>query len=125
MTTSKIVRGICLVVGVFLVVFGLWAFFAPRSFFDGIAGYPPYNEHFVHDIGSFQLGIGGALLAALVWTDALFVALFGAAIGNVFHEISHVIDRDLGGKSTDPIAIGLVAAATVVAALLRKKEMRT
>jgi drug/metabolite transporter (DMT)-like permease len=124
MTGSTFVRGVCLVAGLFLLVFGIWALAAPKSFFDQIAQYPPYNRHLFHDIGSFQMGIGAALLGALVWTDGVFIALFGAAVGSVAHEYSHIVDRDLGGKSTDPIFIGIVAVLLVAAAIARKKEVR-
>jgi hypothetical protein len=37
--------------GLLLVATGLWAFAAPRSFFEVVATYPPFNEHLLHDIG--------------------------------------------------------------------------
>lgn len=62
----------------------------------------PYNVHFLHDIGAFLLGIGAALLAALVWRDATFVILLGGSAAAVIHWLSHVIDRDHGESSSDP-----------------------
>ena len=96
---------------------GLWAFFGPRSFFDQLATFEPYNRHFIHDVGSFSIGVGAVLVIALVtnW-DALRVALAGAGVGAVFHVISHAIDSDLGGKSTDVPGLLLVAIALVAAA---------
>lgn len=29
---------------------GVWAFAAPRSFYEVIATFPPYNVHFLHDV---------------------------------------------------------------------------
>lgn len=65
-----------------------------------------FNEHFLHDIGAFQIGIGATLFAGLMWTDALFVALLGASVGAVLHEVAHIIDRDLGGKRQRPVVPG-------------------
>jgi len=99
---------------------GLWAFFDPQSFYDELAPFEPYNEHLIHDIGAFQIGIGAALAAAL-WkrTDALFAALVGGAVGGVFHTAAHFIDHDLGGKDTDVFVFGLVTVLLGAGAVLR------
>ena len=107
--------------GVFFVGIGLWAFADPSSFFDRLAVFPPYNEHFLHDAGAFQIGLGATLLLATVWKDALGVALGGTAIGGAFHTLAHVIDDDLGGKDSDPWLLGLLALALAVAALARRR----
>ena len=57
------------VVGATFVGLGLWAFAAPQSFFNTTATFEPYNEHFLHDIGSFMLGLGATLLLATRMTD--------------------------------------------------------
>ena len=54
----KFARYVAVAAGLFLVVFGAWAFFGPKSFFDQIATFQPYNEHLIHDIGAFQIGLG-------------------------------------------------------------------
>ncbi len=118
-------KPIAIVGAVFFVGFGLWAMVAPQSFFDQLATYPPYNEHFLHDIGAFQLGIGATLIAALVLADGLAIALAGAAVGSVAHAIAHVMDRDQGGKASDPWLLGGLALVIVVAAVFRNKELRS
>lgn len=125
MTQSNFVRGVCFVAAVFLVAFGAWALFAAKSFYDSVAAFPPFNEHLIHDIGAFQIGIGAALFAAFVWSDGLLVALVGAALGSVAHEYAHIVDRDLGGKSTDPIFLGILALLLVAATIARKNEVAT
>lgn len=101
--------------GVFFTVFGLWAFAAPQSFFDAIATYEPYNRHFSHDLGAFQLGLGAVLLLA-AWRPGhgLATTLAGAGFGSAFHAVAHVLDRDLGGRPAIDIP-GLVAIAVVLA----------
>jgi hypothetical protein len=104
---QRTVTVVTLVVGLSFLVLGAWAFFAPRSFYDNVAAYEPYNRHLLHDIGAFQAGIGAALLAALLWSDGLFVALVGGTVGAVVHDVSHIIDHGLGGRSSDPWWLGL------------------
>ena len=64
---SLAVRVIAVLAGVFLVGFGIWAFLSPSTFYSSIALFPPYNQHFLHDVGAFQVGLGIAFaLAATV-----------------------------------------------------------
>jgi len=112
--------------GLVMLVFGLWAFLAPQSFYTNVAGFGTYNVHLLHDIGAFQTGFGVALLAALVWNDALLVVLSGGAVGTVLHAIAHWIDRNLGAANTkkEPIELTLLAVI-VVAGLLIALRNRT
>ena len=101
----------------FFLVFGLWSFLDPRSFFDQIAQFEPYNAHFLHDIGAFQVGIGATLAMAL-WrrTDAIFAALAGAGVGAGFHVATHIRDQDLGGSVSDTVGLAVVAVLLLVGA---------
>jgi uncharacterized membrane protein len=110
---------IALAGGILVLVLGIWAFTSPRSFYKSVATWPPFNRHFIHDLGALQIGIGATLLLAALRSDALFVALTGAAIGAGFHFVSHVMDRDLGGKSSDPIVFGLIAVVLAYGAYSR------
>lgn len=109
--------------GVGFASFGVWAFVWPRSFFERIATFEPYNVHLLHDLGAFQIAIAVALLAALVWRDALLVVLLAAAVGTAVHLLSHAIDRDLGGRSTDLWALGGLAVLLGAAAVLRGRAL--
>jgi hypothetical protein len=99
---------------------GVWAFIDPQGFYDELAPFEPYNEHFIHDIGAFQIGIGVSLAAAL-WkrSDALFAAFAGAGIGAAFHTAAHFIDHDLGGKDTDVYFFGVMTVALLGGAWVR------
>ena len=120
MNRERSVVVIAAVVAVFFAGPGAWAFIDPRGFYDALATFEPYNEHFIHDIGAFQLGISAALAAA-VWrrSDALFAALSGAAVGGAFHTTAHFLDHDLGGKDTDVFVFGVVTVLCAGAALTR------
>ena len=96
--------------GVFTVVLGVWAMVGPHSFFDNIGHFEPYNRHFVHDVGAFQIGLGAAALFALAWRgDALLAVLGGVAAGATAHEIAHIADSGIGGRDSDPYTLGLNA----------------
>jgi hypothetical protein len=121
----------CAVAGAgFNLVVGLWALIAPQSFYDSIAVFPPFSQHFLHDIGVFQFGIGLVVLLALRWSDALTVTLVAGAVSSVLHLVSHVMDRNIGGRGliagtvhpSDYIVLGVVALALALAAVLRIEQ---
>lgn len=118
------VRAVVALIGLINAAAGAWAFFAPRSFYDSIATFPPYNLHLLHDVGAFQLGLGAAVLGALVWRDAVFVALFGGTVGTGFHFVSHLLDRDLGGRAIDAWGLGGLSLLLVAGLVLRFPERR-
>jgi hypothetical protein len=117
---SPVVRAVLLVAGLFYGVFGVWAFFAPESFaaFEAF----PFNLHLLHDIGAFQIGIGATLLLALLWSDAVMMALGGSVVGTTIHVVSHVIDSRLGGHGTDAPALALLVAIGLAAMIARAKQ---
>jgi hypothetical protein len=120
MKPRQAARVLAAIFGLWLAALGLWAVFAPMSFFAHIATYPPYNEHLVHDLGAFQLGLGATLLAALISSDALVVALVGNALGAVVHSAVHIADAELGERASDPWTVGLLAVVIVVALFLTR-----
>jgi hypothetical protein len=112
------IRTVALISAAFLIGFGLWAFLAPQSFFDQLAAFEPYNVHFLHDIGAFQVGLGAVLgLAAFpVRIDGLAAALLGVGTGALLHAIAHVRDSGLGGTPTTDIPTFTVLALVLLAA---------
>jgi hypothetical protein len=68
---------------------------SPESFFEAVAAFEPYNQHFLQDIGAFQVGLGVVLLLAGVSsrTDGLTIALIGVGVAVAFHTVSHVVGR--------------------------------
>ncbi|MGH8877152.1 MAG: hypothetical protein ACRD0P_07425 [Stackebrandtia sp.] len=117
-------RVITVIAALLFLVPGAWAFFWPRSFYETVATFPPFNLHLFHDAGAFQLGIGAALLAGLVWRDGLLVALIGGAAGTVVHAISHILDAELGGRSGDPWILSALAVLVTVGAVARLNAVR-
>lgn len=107
--TRRVAAGCALLGMVFFTLGGVWAMVDPRSFFEQIATYPPYNEHLLHDLGAFQLGIAAALAAGVVGRSGLAVGLWGGVAGAVAHAVSHWLDADLGGRASDPATLSLLA----------------
>ena len=106
--------------GLLTLSLGIWAIVDTTSFYDNIAEWPPYNRHLLHDIGAFQIGLGAALLFALIWQgDAVLAVLGGGAVGGTGHWIVHITDEEFGGRDIDPYLLGIVALILVVAFVWR------
>lgn len=112
----RFARAAAWLVGFFWLGSGLWSFFAPQSFFDQLATFPPYNEHLLHDIGAFSIGLGAVIVFALLRMSALRSALLGVGVGSLFHVASHVIDYDQKPDPMDVVGLSLVAVLTLAAA---------
>ncbi len=109
MKRDTVLWGLAAVAAAFFLVFGLWPFFDARSFYNEIADFPPYNPHFLHDIGAFQVGLGATFVFALLRrTDALFAALGGVGVGATLHFVAHVRDHSLGGSDADTVFLGVL-----------------
>lgn len=94
-----------------MIIFGVWALVDATSFVDYV-NYHPNNDHIVRDAGAFQIGIGVALLVALLSSDGPLVALAGFIVASGLHTASHYIDRHVGGHESD---VPLLAVVTVIA----------
>jgi hypothetical protein len=122
-SSNTIAQVLVVVCAVFLLGSGLFAMLAPEAFFNLVALYPPYNRHFIHDIGAFMLGLGSGLALALILTDALLVALAATAVGSVAHFVSHLADRELGGLPSDPVTFGVFALVVVALTVWRLRRV--
>lgn len=113
----RLAPSVAWVTAFFWIANGLWAFLAPRSFYDQLATFPPYNVHFIHDIGAFSIGLGAVIALARVGWSALRSALVGVGIGSVVHVVSHLVDYDLKPSVSDIVGLGLFALITLAAGL--------
>lgn len=123
---SRLVRAVTLGGGVSFVALGVWALAAPRSFFDAVATFEPYNRHLLHDAGAFQAGLGAVLgLAGFPERiDGLAAALLGVGAGAGLHVVSHLLDRTLGGRPvTDIPILTILAVALLAAGLARQRRV--
>jgi hypothetical protein len=111
-------RVVAIVSGIGFFALGLWAMADPRSFFEALARFEPYNQHFLQDVGAFQVGLGVVLLLAGLSSraDGLTVALIGVGAAATLHTVSHIVGRDLGGVPDRDIPAFAVIAAILLAA---------
>ncbi len=110
-------------------VLGVWAGFAPRSFYDDFPGFGrswvsvdgPYNEHFVRDVGWLNL----ALTVITVWAavtlarSLVLAVLVGWLVADLPHLVYHAANLD-GLSTGDGTAelISLALGPALAAALL-------
>ena len=123
--SNRFPRVVAAVGGISFVALGAWSLIAPRSFFDTIARFEPYNQHFLQDVGAFQIGLGVVLLLAGLpaYFDGLAAALIGGGIGSALHTVSHVVGINLGGNpATDIPALAALSAILVVAGWFRRRR---
>jgi hypothetical protein len=116
--TSRWTRLLVLVIGVSVAAQGVWAFASPRSFYDTLATFEPYNAHFLRDIGSAQIAIGAAAVVSVLHPRAIIAGLTGLVVFQVVHVASHVVDRDQGGNPGFDIPALTVLALITAAALI-------
>ena len=115
---TSLPRVVAIVGGVGFVALGVWAMVDPHSFFEALARFEPYNQHFLQDVGAFQVGLGVVLLLGglSVRADGLTVALVGVGVAAALHTVSHIAGRDLGGVPERDIPVFAAMAAALLAA---------
>jgi hypothetical protein len=102
---------------------GVWAQFAPRSFYDHFPGLGrawvrvdgPYNEHLVRDVGGLNLGIAAVLIAALITLSRpmIITASVATLLYGIPHLVYHIANTD--GLATSDIAVSLGGLALFAA----------
>jgi hypothetical protein len=96
--TDQQLRLAIVVLGVTQLAIGVWLLVDPNSFVDAIADFGPADSHFLRDIGTFQAGLGIALLVAAGRPSWRIPVLFAALAQTALHTINHLFD--IG--ATDP-----------------------
>ena len=124
-TPLRIVLVTCAILGLITLALGIWAFVAPMSFFEVLAPFEPYNRHFLHDAGVLQIGVGVAMLLAAARRSPVEVALGVFIAFEALHVVSHVIDRDLGGRPAFDITALSILTIAGVAALIAGRRQRS
>lgn len=108
---------------------GVWAQFAPRSFYDHFPGlgrawvsvYGPFNEHLVRDVGGLNLGLAAVLIAAIITLSRpmIVAASVASLLYGIPHLVYHVVNTD--GLATSDVVVsvgGLALFAVVPVALI-------
>ena len=90
-------RTLVLLGGLLYVFIGAGLLFAPEWFFSNVGTFPPFNRHYMGDLGSFLLPLGIGLLIAARDPLRHRSLILVAAIGSLLHAINHVYDAILLG----------------------------
>lgn len=117
MTTHRLVQILVAALGAVNTATGLALLFARQWFFENIGNYPPFNPHYIGDLGAFVFagGIG------LVWAardPRKYRALIGVALlASALHLFNHIYDDLLMGASFQQIVSGVLTVALGTALL--------
>jgi len=123
-----VVRVVLVVWATVSVQLGIWATFAPRSFYEDYPGFGrewvrgngPYNEHFVRDFGALNLALAVVTIAALVTLSrpmVIAVAVAWLAWG-VPHLVYHLRHLDMLSSTGDKVANVLLLGSLPVLAVV-------
>ena len=100
---NYVVRAVLGVLGAVQLTDGLYALFAPRSFYEDfplgrgwVEAYPAYNDHLIYDYGAYTLGALVALAIAAIWLDRRVVQVATASwlVSAIIHFVNHVVTVD-------------------------------
>jgi hypothetical protein len=128
MTPQRIVRVALAILAFVGLQVGLWAAFAPQSFYEDFPGAGriwvavdgPYNEHLVRDVGALNLALAVvAIVAFVTLSRAAVLAAGGAWLAyGVPHLVYHLRHLD-PLESADAVAVPVsLALSALVAALV-------
>ena len=119
-------RPIIAFLGVYHLLLGTVMVIAPRTFFDEIAHYGAYNDHYIRDVATFYLALGGCLLVAVGRTSWQVPLLTFALVQYGLHVLNHLWDVADGEPSwigpANVVTLGLIAA--LILWLLRRPAAR-
>jgi hypothetical protein len=103
---------------------GLWALFAPRSFYDDYPGLGrawvsvdgPYNEHLVRDVGGLNLGLAAVLIIALVTLSrpTIIAASVASLLYGIPHLVYHIANHEGLDNGDVVVSLGGLALFAVV-----------
>jgi hypothetical protein len=136
---DRVVRVVLVVWAAVSVQLGIWATFAPRSFYDDYPGFGrewvrvngPYNEHFVRDFGALNLALAVVTIAALVTLSrpmviAVAVAWLAWSVPHLVYHLRHLDVFSTGDKVVNVFLLGsLPVLAVVVLVLTLRRPART
>jgi hypothetical protein len=131
---DRVLRVLLAILALANVQVGVWATFAPRSFYDDFPGGGrewvapdgPFNEHLVRDFGATNLALGVLTIAALVWLTRGLVVTAGLAwiaygVPHLVYHLRHLDVYDTGDQVANVIVLALAPLAGAVALYLGAK----
>jgi hypothetical protein len=129
MTPRTVVRIALAILAVVGLQVGLWAAFAPQSFYDDFPGAGriwvsvdgPYNQHLVRDVGALNLALAVVAIVAFVTLSRAAVLAAGGAwlaygLPHLIYHLRHLDPLDGADQVAVPVSLFLsvVLAAMVL-----------
>jgi hypothetical protein len=103
---------------------GVWAQFAPRSFYDDFPGLGrawvavdgPFNEHLVRDVGGLNLALAAVLITAMITLSRplIIAASIASLLYGVPHLVYHIAHADGLATSDAVVSLGGLALFAVI-----------
>ena len=122
---ERVVRIALVVLGVGNIPVGVWATFAPRSFYDDFPGFGrhwvqvdgPYNQHLVRDFGALNLALAVVTIAAAITLSRPLVIAVAMAwlTWGVPHLVYHLRHLDVYSTDDQVLNVVLLSALPVLA----------
>lgn len=110
-------------VGLFLLIFGIGQLalglsmaIVPGTFFEEIGPYAPRNDHYIRDVATFYLALGGVSLAAWRLPSWRIPVLAFALLQYALHSVNHLID--VGEADPEWLGPANLASLALTAGLL-------
>jgi hypothetical protein len=107
------------------IVLGLLLWLAPGFFHDEIGPYGPRNDHYMGDLATWYLALGGVMLASvrqLAWRVPVLALAF---VQNALHSLNHLIDVGEADPSwLGPFNLVSLVLATVLLAWMLQNQRR-
>lgn len=103
--------------GAFYTAAATLTLLAPGWFYQHLGHFPPFNRHYMGDVGAFVLPLGAALLWTARRPQQHRALLATATAASTLHLINHAVDaagEPLLHWLLDVVPLGLLAAALVL-----------
>ncbi|MEP7198255.1 MAG: hypothetical protein ABI874_00445 [Chloroflexota bacterium] len=117
MNVARLTQIILVAAGLGYLLIGLTQLLAPQWFFTNVGNFPPFNRHYVGDLGAFTLPLGvGLLFAARAPRQHRSLIGVGAGISTL-HALNHLYDDLVTGPAAfaQTLSLLLLAALLIVA----------
>lgn len=103
--------------GAFYTAAGALTLLAPGWFYQHLGPFPPFNRHYMGDVGAFVLPLGAALLWTTGRPQQSRALIATATAASTLHLINHSVDaagEPLLHWLLDVVPLGLLAVALVL-----------
>ncbi|MET1048162.1 MAG: hypothetical protein ABWZ55_00910 [Acidimicrobiales bacterium] len=120
MTPRTVVRIALALLAVVGLQVGLWAAFAPQSFYDDFPGAGrvwvsvdgPYNQHLIRDVGALNLALAVVAIVAFVTLSRAAVLAAGGAwlaygVPHLVYHLRHLDPLESADQVTVPVSLFL------------------